>query len=382
MAAASGVAVANIYYNQPMLADMAGDLHVTFHQVAMVATLAQVGYAAGMPLFIPLGDLLSRRKLVSVLFVAAGCSSALSAFAPNLFWLCIASFLLGATTVIAQILIPLAAELSTPEEQGRTIGTVLSGVLLGILLARTLSGIVAAHFGWRAMFLLAAVMCLSSSAVLAGRLPHTRPAENLTYRSLMHSLWLLLRDLPKLRQVCFVAAMFFAAFSAFWRTLVFLLAGPPFHMGSQAAGLFGLAGATGALVAPLAGRVSDTRTPRYVVRLAIGVLLLAFAVFWVGSGNIPLLILGVILLDAGVQAAQVSNQSRVFQLRPEARSRINTIYMIAYFGGGSLGSLLGASAWSRWRWPGVCATGIACMLLAAVGLVLRGPEPSALETPR
>lgn len=376
MAAASGVAVANIYYNQPMLADMARDMHVGYHRIAWAATLTQVGYAAGMPLFIPLGDLVNRRKLITLLFLAAAAASVLSATALNLTWLCVASFLLGATTVIAQILIPFAAELSSPEEQGRTIGAVLSGVLLGILLARTLSGIVAAHLGWRAMYFLAAGMCVVVGALLAGRLPRTKPAEQMTYGNLMHSLWLLLRDLPKLRQVCFVAAMFFAAFSAFWTTLVFLLAGPPFHMGSQAAGLFGLAGASGALVAPLAGRWSDRRSPRFVVRMAIALLMLSFAVFWAGARSIPVLIAGVILLDAGVQAAQVANQSRVFQLRPQARSRINTVYMVAYFGGGSLGSLVGAWAWSRWQWGGVCGAGIVAMVLAAIALLLLGPEPS------
>lgn len=374
MASASGVAVANIYYNQPMLADMAGSLHAGFHQIALVATLTQIGYAAGMPLFIPLGDLVNRRKLVTALFAAAATSSVLAAIAHGLVWLCAASFLLGATSVIAQILIPLAAELSTPEEQGQTIGTVLSGVLLGILLARTLSGIVAAHLGWRAMYWLAAGMCLAVAVLLAGRLPNTKPKESMSYSSLMHSLWLLVRDLPKLCQVSAVAALFFASFSAFWTTLVFLLKGEPFHMGAQAAGMFGLAGATGALIAPLAGKWSDRRSPRFVVRIAIAVLVLAFAVFWVGSRRIVTLIAGVILLDAGVQAAQVSNQSRVFQLQPEARSRINTIYMIGYFGGGSLGSLAGAWAWAHWGWAGVCATGIGCMVLATVALLLRGPE--------
>lgn len=376
MAAASGVAVANIYYNQPMLADMGHDMHANAHQIAWVATLTQIGYAAGMPLFIPLGDLVNRRRLITFLFLSAAASCALTAVASNLLWLCIASFLVGATTVIAQILIPFAAELSSPEEQGRTIGTILSGVLLGILLARTVSGTVAAHLGWRAMFFIACGMCLVVVAILGGRLPDKRPSTHVTYRALMHSLWLLFRDLPKLRQVCFVAAMFFASFSAFWTTLIFLLEAPPFHMGSQAAGLFGLAGATGAAVAPVAGKFSDTRSPRFVVRIAIAVLILAFVIFWLGARNIPLLILGVIVLDAGVQAAQVSNQSRVFQLRPEARSRVNTIYMIAYFGGGSLGSLVGAWAWSHWKWAGVCVAGITCMVLAAVALLLRGPEPA------
>lgn len=374
MAVASGVAVANIYYNQPMLADMAQSLRAGSHQIGYVATATQVGYAAGMPLFVPLSDFVERRKLIVYLFIAVGCSLALAAMASNLIWLTAASFLIGATTVIAQILIPFSAELATPEQQGRTIGTILSGVLLGILLARTLSGVVSHHLGWRVMFWLAAVMSLAFAAVLAKRLPCIHANTQLTYARVMHSLWILVKEIPKLRQVCFVAGMFFAAFSAFWTTLVFLLVEPPFHMGSQAAGLFGLVGAVGAGVAPLAGRLSDSRSPRFVVRLAIVIVLIAFGVFWAGMSHVGALVVGVILLDAGVQAAQVANQTRVFQLEPTARSRINTVYMVGYFGGGSVGSLLGSWMWSQWHWPGVCIAGIGLMVLAAIGLILRGPE--------
>ncbi len=377
MAAASGVAVANIYYNQPMLVAMARAMHTGSHQIGYVATATQIGYAAGMPLFIPLGDFVDRRKLIVSLFIAAACALSLAALASNLTWLIAASFLIGATTVIAQVLIPFSAELASPEQQGRTIGTILSGVLLGILLARTLSGFVSYHLGWRAMFWLAAGMCLACSGILRKRLPAVQSKANMTYANVMRSLWMLVAELPKLRQVCFVAGLFFAAFSAFWTTLIFLLDGPPFRMGSQAAGLFGLVGAVGAAAAPMAGKMSDARSPRFVVRLAIAAVLAAFGVFWAGRTSIWALILGVVLLDAGVQAAQVANQTRVFQLLPEARSRVNTVYMIGYFGGGSLGSLLGSWMWSKWQWPGVCATGIALMVLAAIGLMMRGPQEDA-----
>jgi predicted MFS family arabinose efflux permease len=192
----------------------------------------------------------------------------------------------------------------------------------------------------------------------------------------MHSIWMLVLELPKLRQVSFVAGMFFASFSAFWTTLVFLLKTPPYHYGSEAAGLFGLVGAVGATVAPVSGRLSDKHSPRFVVRIAIGIVLAAFAVFWGLAFQLWGLVIGVILLDAGVQAAQVANQSRVLKLKPEARNRVNTVYMICYFGGGSLGSLLGSIAWSRFQWTGVCATGIAFMILAAIALIARGPEPT------
>ncbi|HEX4747916.1 MAG TPA: MFS transporter [Bryobacteraceae bacterium] len=379
LAIAAGVAVANIYYNQPMLADMAATLHVSPHEIGYVATATQLGYAAGMPLFIPLGDFLERRSLIVLLFLAVACALAGAALSTSLLALVITSFLIGATTVIAQVIIPLASELAAPEQQGRIIGTILSGVLLGILLARTLSGFIAAHFGWRAMFWLAAGMSIVFAALLRMILPHIPVRSRITYRELMHSIWMLLLELPKLRQVSFVAGMFFAAFSAFWTTLVFLLKTPPYHYGSEAAGLFGLVGAVGATVAPISGRLSDQHSPRFVVRIAIGIVLAAFAVFWGLAFQLWGLVIGVILLDAGAQAAQVANQSRVLKLKPEARNRVNTVYMICYFGGGSVGSLLGSIAWTRFQWTGVCATGIAFMVLAAIALIVRGPEPNSAQ---
>ena len=377
MAVASGVAVANIYYNQPMLADMASSLHVSAHEIGYVATATQIGYAAGMPLFIPLGDFWERRSLIVALFIAVALALAGAALSPNLIALVLSSFFIGVTTVIAQIIIPLATELATPEQQGRTIGTILSGVLLGILLARTLSGFVAAHFGWRSMFWLAAGMAIVFCVILRAALPHIPAHSKMTYPELMHSIWQLVLELPKLRQVSLIAAMFFAAFSAFWTTLVFLLETPPYHYGAEAAGLFGLVGAVGAGVAPISGRLSDKRSPRFVVRIAIGIVLAAFVVFWGFAFHLWGLVAGVILLDAGVQAAQVANQSRVLKLKPEARNRVNTVYMICYFSGGSVGSLVGSAVWSKYHWTGVCAAGIGFMVIGAIALVSRGPDPIA-----
>lgn len=374
MATASGVAVANIYYNQPLLADMARTLHVTSHQAGYVATATQLGYALGMPLFIPLGDFIQRRKLVPALFVGVAAALLLSAAARSLFWLALASFLVGLTAVIAQILIPFAADLAAPGQQGRTIGTMLSGVLLGILLARTVSGTIAHYLGWRAMYLIGAGLVLIFAAVLAARLPEVPPASHSSYGETMRDIAKLFLSNPKLRQVCFVAAMFFAAFSAFWTTLVFLLEEPPFRYGSQTAGLFGLIGAVGAAVAPIAGRMSDRRSPRFVVKIAIALVLLSFLLFWAESRSLAALIVGVVVLDAGIQAAQVANQSRVLSIAPQTRNRVNTIYMIGYFSGGALGSLSASLAWAHWHWSGVCGVGILCMLLAVGALLLRGPE--------
>jgi predicted MFS family arabinose efflux permease len=311
------------------------------------------------------------------LFLLVAVSLLAAAVSPNLIVLVAASFCIGLTTVIAQILIPLASDLSAGAQAGKTVGIMQSGVLLGILLARTLSGIVSHHFGWRTMYLLAAAMALAFAAILRAALPVTPRRRALSYRDLMLSLWQLITELPKLRQVMTVAGFLFAAFSAFWTTLVFLLERPPYHYGSQAAGLFGLVGATGAGIAPLAGRLSDRRSPRFVVEIAIVLVLGAFILFWTSGLHLWALILGVILLDAGVQAAQVANQTRIFALKPEARSSMNSLYMIGYFAGGSLGSLVASSVWSRWQWPGVCATGTIFILMAAAALLSRGPSPDA-----
>jgi predicted MFS family arabinose efflux permease len=190
----------------------------------------------------------------------------------------------------------------------------------------------------------------------------------------MRSIAAVVRDTPKLRQVAVVAGMFFAAFSAFWTTLVFLLEGAPYHYGGQAAGLFGLVGAVGASVAPIAGRLSDRRSPRFVVSIALGLMVASYAILWGFGLQLVGLIVGIILLDAGAQAAQVANQTRVMALRPDARNRVNTIYMIGYFMGGSLGSLVGSYMWSRWHWTGVCVSGIGFMIVAWAVLVSRGPE--------
>jgi len=377
MSIASGAAVANLYYNQPMLAAMARTFHANAHQIGLVATFTQAGYALGMPLFVPLGDFMERRRLIVMLFLAVACALSAAALAQNLIWLVTASFFIGLTTLIAQIMIPLATELSSPQEQGRTIGSLMSGILLGVLLARTLSGFVAAQWGWRSMFWMAAAMALLFSALLAFRLPHVPAHGSLTYRELIRSIVKLALETPKLRQVSMTAAMIFASFSAFWTTLVFLLERPPYHYGSQAAGLFGLIGASGALVAPIAGRYSDRRGPRFVVAIAITTVLASYVAFWGLGLHLFGLVVGVVLLDAGVQAAQVANQSRVLAMRPEARNRVNTIYMICYFGGGSLGSLVAAWAWSRWHWNGVCAVGVGFILLDGLVFMMRVKDSPA-----
>jgi predicted MFS family arabinose efflux permease len=382
MAVGCGVAAANLYFNQPMLKDIGGSVHASDKQMGLVVTLGQVGYGLGMLLFIPLGDLVDRKKLIVALLIATSVALAASAVSINYPWLALATLAVGLTTVTAQVLMPLAAHLAEPSQRGKVIGNLYTGLLLGILLARTLSGMVSAHFGWRTMFALASGGCVLLCVALAWTLPHVSQGyeEGLTYRKLIGSMARLVVSEPQLREACVIGGSLFGSFSAFWTTLVFLLSNPPYHYGSRAAGLFGLVGAASALIAPVAGKLADRRGSRFVIASAAMVVLGSWILFWLLGYSLWGLILGVVLLDLGVQAAQVSNQSRVLGLLPHARGRVNTVYMIGYFTGGSLGSLLATLAWARWGWPGVCAVGAAMTAvggLTALHAVRQGDCPPA-----
>lgn len=364
MALTCGLVVANIYYNQPLLAAIGHSFSISDSRASLLATATQVGYTLGMVLVVPLGDKLERKNLILwMLGAAAGCLAA-AAVAPTFLLLAVASVLIGICSSVPQLLLPMAATLAPEADRGRIVGRVMSGLLVGILLSRTLSGYVGAHLGWRTVFGGAAALMLALAALLAWRLPRDRPAFQGTYASLMQSLLTLTRELAPLRRSALVGGLVFAAFSVFWTTLAFYLAGPAYHYGSDVAGFFGLVGAMGALAAPLAGKLADTRGPRYTITAGIVLALGAYAVLGLGGAYLIGLVLGVILLDVGVQAAHISNQTLVFSLRPEARSRLNTVYMTGYFTGGSLGSVVGGLAWMHFGWLGVCAVGGTLMALA------------------
>jgi predicted MFS family arabinose efflux permease len=365
MSIACGVCVANICYNQPLLGDFAAYFHATPAQVGWVAMASQTGYGLGLLLFLPLGDIIERRKVVFALIYACAGFLALTAMAPTLGWLIAGNLLSGATAMSAQLLIPLAVELSPPDERGRTIGVMMTGLLGGILLARTLAGVVTDHFGWRTMFWLATAMMLALAILLRGRLPHRPPAVRMRYRELMVSLWQVLKTQPRLWGPSVVGAVSFAGFTAFWTSLSFLMAAE-FHRGATETGLFGIVGLVGALAAPYAGRLADRRGSAFTVTLALLVILAAFGLMWAWV-TIPVLIVGVLLMDVGVQTIQVAEQGAVLALLPEASSRINTLYMVTRFVGGAAGSLIGATAWSLGQWPAVCA---ASLTLTVVGMAI------------
>lgn len=367
MALAAGLAVANIYYNQPML----GLIEAEFGHAAaagIVPTATQLGYALGLFLLLPLGDLVDRRRLIIVQFVILAASLVLAAMAPSALLLVGASLIVGASATVAQQIVPLAAALAAPEKRGATIGLVMAGVLSGILLSRTLSGFVGEYAGWREMFWIGVPLALFGAGLMFATLPHRRATSLLSYPQAMRSLVGLWKRHPTLRMATFVQAMLFASFTAFWTVLALYLQGPAFRLGADIAGLFGLVGAIGIVAAPLAGSIADRRGPHFVVWAGAILTVLAWLVFGLWA-SIAALVIGVIILDFGIQSALVSNQHLIFALDANARSRLNTIFMTGMFLGGSLGSAGSAFAWAHGGWPAVSALGVAFGIIAILARI-------------
>jgi len=357
MTIATGLVVANLYYNQPLLEDIARTFHCSRGKAGQVSMLTQIGYASGMLFLAPLADMFKRKRLMVIIFAFIVLSSLLTALAPNINILIFASFLLGASSMIPQLLVPMAAHLAKPHERGKKIGVIMSGLLIGILLSRTFAGYIGEFFGWRMVFYAATGIMLIMWMLIWLFLPEVEPDYKGSHKNLMISLIHLVKQEPKLRLAAFRGALCFACFSAFWTTIVFLLK-QNFDMGSGVAGEFGLVGAFGALAAGLMGRLSDKMDAYKLSGFTILLIIISFVIFYFSAHSIPGLILGVIILDMGVQATHISNQSIIFTLKPEARNRINTVYMVSYFIGGSLGTLFATQLWKNYQWNGVCFIGI------------------------
>jgi predicted MFS family arabinose efflux permease len=362
----TGIVVGNNYYNQPLLGLMAKDFHVSEAAISMIAMLTQIGFATGLLFIVPLGDMIKRKKLILSIFLLIIASLLAMVFAPSLELLYIASFMVGFSSVVPQMLVPLTAELATPEKRNSSIGMVMSGLLLGILLSRVAAGFIGDIWGWQAIYYIAIALMVLFMLLLAFALPDVNPTFQGSYLQLMHSLIHLTKTQPVLRLSALRGALGFAGFSAFWITLVFHLQEAPFHAGSAVAGSFGLIGAVGALAAALVGRIS-TRVSTYTVILgSIFILLLSWIVFYIGGNSYIGLIAGVILIDLGLQSMHISNQSAFFALNLGATNRLNTVYMFSYFAGGSLGSYLASLAWKYFQWNGVVFTGFCCTLLVLI----------------
>jgi predicted MFS family arabinose efflux permease len=364
MAICTGLIVANIYYSQPLIPLIAKEFGIAESQAGEITFLNQLGYALGILFFVPVGDLIERRKLImAVTFICVG-SLAATTFA-NQFWLlAIASVFVGVTSVVPQMIIPMAAALASPEKRGKVIGNVMSGLLIGILLSRTLSGIVGAHFGWRGMYGLATIITLIQLPLMYFFFPVSQPAFKGTYGKLMKSLFEMFKY-DELREATLLSGSAFACFGMFWTGMVLWLSSSAFGLNSDTIGLFGLAGALGALFAPLAGRSADKRHPRKAIGLGIFILILSFVIFYIFRFSIIGICFGIITLDFAMQAIHVSNQTRVYAILPEARNRLNTIYMTGAFIGTASGSALALIVWKHGSWPGICLTGVVVTVLAA-----------------
>ena len=364
---ACGVVVANLYYAQPLLPEIGRSLHAGSTATSVVVVLTQLGYAAGLLFVVPLGDRWERRRFASVTLLITALALAAAAAAGSVAVLVAALLVVGVTSVIVQVLVPMAADLASDDERGRVVGSVMSGLLIGILASRTVAGLVGQAGGWRAIYVVAAVLMVGTAAVLRHELPVSRPQGSESYPQLMRSVGRLVGEEPVLRRRAMYGGLAFGSFSVLWTSIAFLLSHAPYDFNSAEIGLFGLVGIAGALCAGVAGRLVDRGRQRhatFVFLVATGV---SFALMLVGAHHLSALILGVLVLDFGVQGAHVCNQSVVFKLRPDARSRLNTVYMTSYFLGGAAGSLLAATVYSAAGWPGVCALG-ALLPVVALGL--------------
>lgn len=367
LATAAGLGAANLYYGQPLAAAIGASLNAPVAAIGTALTATQVGYAFGMLLLVPLGDARERRSLMVTTMFCAVPALLLVAISRSVPALVASSLLVGVASSVVQMIVPYAVDLAPIEQRGRVVGTVMAGLFAGILLSRTASGAIGAALGWRAVYVIAAAVMAVLGVVLRATMPTRLPAERLAYGAVLRSLFMVVKTEPVLRTRAVVGGLGFASFSVFWSMLSYHLAN--LGHGPATAGLFGAIGIVGVLVAPLVGRLATGPNPS---RLNVGALLVtaaSFAVFLLGARSLVAIGAGVVLLDAGVQANLLTNQTVIYGLRPELRSRLNAVYMVGYFIGGALGTVLGAFAWSMGNWPAVCATGASCALLAMVPLV-------------
>ncbi|MDR2306711.1 MAG: MFS transporter [Paucimonas sp.] len=364
MATATGLAVASNYYAQPLLHSIAEQFGLSTASAGTIVIAAQLSYGAGLLLLAPLGDLFEQRRLIVTMALIATAGLVISACAPSLPWLILGTALTGLFSVVAQILVPMAATLSAPDQRGRAVGTLMSGLLLGILLARTAAGFMAELGGWRSIYVLAAVLMAVTALALYRSLPQHHSHAGLKYPALIGSVFRLFVEEPVLRLRSLLGLLSFSLFALFWTPLAFLLSNAPYHYSDAAIGLFGLAGAAGALAANWAGRLADRGQGSLGTTVGLVALLLSWLPLGFAQSSLLALLLGVLVLDLAVQLVHVSNQNAVIALRPEARTRLNAGYITCYFIGGALGSLLGTQLFETHGWNGIVMAGLVIGTLA------------------
>lgn len=354
MAFCTGLIVANIYYCQPLVILVAREFNLTESYAGQITYLTQAGYALGLFLIVPLGDMFERRRQILLITAIAIAALLLAALAHTFLLLQVACILIGASSIIPQLILPMAANLTSDEKRGQTIGVIMSGLLIGILASRALSGSVGYLWGWRTMYFIAAGICSLLLLLMAKRFPQSRPAFNGSYKALMLSMWHYIKTQPVLREASIINFLAFAILSGFWTTMVLFLANPPFGFQSLQIGLFGIAGAAGAMAAPLVGKLSTGKNPRRNLLTGLILQLISIAAFYFTGSHLYLFVTGIILIDIGQQAIHVTNQTRIYALVPEARNRLNTIFMSVSFVGASVGSAFGLWLWEKGQWPLFC----------------------------
>jgi len=367
MSVATGLAVASNYYAQPLLDTIARAFDLSASSAGFIVTAAQLGYAAGLLFLVPLGDMFERRMLiVSMTLLAAG-GMLITASSQSLTMMIIGTALTGLFSVVAEILEHHAATLASPEKRGKVVGTIMSGLLLGILLARTVAGLLASLGGWRTVYWVASVLMLIMALALWRGLPKVKQENHLNYPQLLASVFSLFTRDKLLRTRAILGCLTFANFSILWTSMAFLLAAPPFNYSEGVIGLFGLAGAAGALGARPAGGLADKGKSHMTTSAGLVLLLLSWAAIWYGHVSVLALIVGILVLDLTVQGVHITNQTVIYRVKPDARNRLTAGYMTSYFIGGAAGSLISASAWQHAGWTGVCAIGA---IVAAINLLV------------
>lgn len=364
MSFATGIVVANLYYIQPLMGRIAREFGVPEPTVGYAVTLGQAGLAVGTLSLLPLGDVTDRRRMITISCLMVAVSLLLMAFAPNVWVFLAANFLVGVSSIATHLQVSYAAHLAEPARRGRVVGSIMSGLLVGILVARTVSGYGGMYVSWRVVLTVAATVMLCLGALLRWRLPRDDENHTISYFSLLSSMPRLFWSQPVLRNGCIFGALTFAAFNGFWATLTFHLEDDPFRMTPQGIGVFSLVAVAGALAANGAGRLIGVMHPMSIIAWSLLLTLFSFGVFWFGGWTIAGMVVGIVLMDLGIQATHISNQTMIHALMPQARNRIHCIYMTWYFVGGSLGSAAGTWSYSHWGWHGLCAAGMAFIALA------------------
>ena len=368
LALAAGLGAANLYYAQPLIALIAGDVGLDETMASLVVTIGQVGYILGLLLLVPLGDIVENRRLIGSILICAAAGLGLAFFATGPSMFLAAALIFGTGSVVAQIAVPFAAHLATPEERGRKVGSVVSGLMTGILLARPASSMIAHWFGWRAVFGFAALLMLVLAVGLRLALPVRRPEGRVSYGALVGSLWPLLRAVPLLRRRAAYQGAMFCAFTLFWTAVPLLLAGPEFRLDQQGIAIFALAGAASVVISPLAGWIADRGYSRMATGGALLLAIAGFAITMLGAahGSVIVLGFGAIVLDVAVTANLVFGQRAIFMLQPEIRSRLNALYIATFFTGGALGSALASPLFEHSQWTYVSLAGIGAIVLAMI----------------